>query len=185
MPKAPKRSSALETYHAIFAVDPGNHTGVAWSLVPDMGSIKGSLLARLGEGSATLTGDELCQAVELFGLWQRFRSDAFRSGIPDSNVHLVIERFTLRGGQHAAGRDGTSPERMAWAFEGYRFGRYSTYRKKKSYIPITWQNPADHAFATRPRLESWGCWVVGREHERTAYGHLAFKLSKLLKVRAR
>jgi hypothetical protein len=173
------------TYIALFCVDPGNHTGVAWSYVPLVSSIKGALLGKLAAGSTTLVGPEPDQARELFKLWEAFKSRANAHGIPLDRIELIIERFTLRGGQHAGGRDGTSPERIAWAFEGYRLGRYDTYRRSKHYTPIVWQEPGQAlTLGTRPRLESWDCWVKGREHERTAYCHMALRVANLLRVRA-
>lgn len=181
MPKASEISRGLATYHAIFAIDPGNHTGLASSWVPMAGSVRSSMVARLRRESATLEGDELDQALGIWKLWEAFRRSSYTAGIPHERHHLVIERFTLRGGSHAGGRDGTSPERITWAFEGYRRGRFDTYRQTKHLTPVTWQEPGVAlTFGTRPRLESWEAWVKGKEHERTAYAHLAVKVRSLL-----
>lgn len=178
---------------AIFSVDPGGHTGVAWGIfdvsLRDVGEV---LRNGINKGSTTFEGDERQQIIDLAGLWQDFyRECTTKYEISHQDVELVFEDFTLRPGSHGGGKDGTSPERITWGFEGYRLGAYHqwlrTFRKAPGHMPaIIWQMPADsHAFGkpidgkSQHKLKEWGVWVVGREHERSAWSHLALRIGKI------
>jgi hypothetical protein len=170
--------------HGIFAVDPGGHTGVAWGVI-DTGEsmVKSAMLRRELSGSATLAGPERDQIRELYDGWTKFkRLCVVGNNIPTEQLSLVFEDFVLRGGQHAGGKDGTMPERVAWGFEGYRMARRDVWGKRPAhYTEIIWQQAGQASrFGTRPRLESWNAWIRGKEHERSAWAHFAVRVAKLL-----
>lgn len=166
---------------AIFAVDPGKHTGVAWAIVDETAdTVADALPKKKFSGSATVEGSEMEQARELFDLWEQFKVGAVRKHkIDPDDVELVIEAFTLIPGHHAGGKEGISPARIGWAFEAYRQGRGDKYRKRKHVTEAVWQEPG--AMRNKKHLKKWDCWVVGREHERSAFCHLGERLRHLMR----
>lgn len=165
---------------AIFAIDPGNHTGVAWGIfdITDA-TVLSAMKARQHSGSITLSGDELLQAETLFDLWQQFKQGAVtKFHVAPEEVELVIEDFSLFPGGHAGGKDGVSPCRIGWAFEGYRQGRAAKYRRGKHISPAIWQMPG--ALRNRRHLRKWGAWVRGKEHERAAFCHVGERLRHII-----
>lgn len=168
----------------LFCVDPGGHTGVAWSIV-DISShdVKTAMQNRLNQGSTTIEGPEASQIRELYVCWIKFKRLCVKQFLLPEEVELVLEDFTLRPGQHAGGKDGTTPERIAWGFEGYRMGRADAYGPRaKHYAPIHWQSAsAKSRYDKRPKLTEAAAWVVGREHERTAYAHMMLRLNTILR----
>jgi hypothetical protein len=168
----------------LFCVDPGGHTGVAWSVV-NIGekTAADAMRQRLHRGSDTLEGPEAVQIRDLYKMWVTFKRLCVTQGCMEPEwVELVFEDFVLRGGQHAGGRDGTWPERIAWGFEGYRMARADAWHTKpKHYSEIVWQMPgAASTYRTRERLTAAEAWVKGREHERSAYSHMILRLNTLM-----
>lgn len=139
-------------------------------------------------GSETLVGDEYTQIKEIAKLWRTFLNQCVTVGRMDpSQVEFVCEDFVpnLRG---ITGKEITSPERICWGVEGYRMGRADQFMLGRSinkavYCPrMILQMPSQaKTFATNKRLREWGVWVVGREHERSAWAHLIYRLAILLK----
>jgi hypothetical protein len=167
----------------IFAVDPGGSTGIAWALVDDGArTAVEAMQKRTQRGSTTVTGAPIEQAREIWKLWFAFKRQMVHVGLLDpDNVELIFEDFVLRAGPHAGGRDGTAPERVAYAFEGYRWGRHDTSRRQKHLTEITWQNPSAAArFRKRQLLTEADAWIVGREHERSALSHMLLRVNVLL-----
>jgi hypothetical protein len=166
----------------LFCVDPGVHTGVAWAVVDiDKDTAAEAMRQRQYTRSSTLEGDPVDQAQQLFGEWWRFTCTCLAAGLGPDDIELIMEDFVLRAGPHAGGKDGTAPERIAWAFEGYRAGRHDTHRKLKSLHPTIWQQPGAAAtFKSRPRLTKAGCWIVGAEHERSAFSHMMLRVNTLM-----
>jgi hypothetical protein len=168
----------------LFCVDPGGHTGVAWAIVDERSTLYADAMKeRLHGGSTTIEGAERDQIRALYQKWIWFkRLCVQRCCMEPDWIELVFEDFVLRGGQHAGGRDGTAPERIAWGFEGYRMARADSWRKgPKHYAPIVWQSPsAASRFKKRSILENCGAWVIGREHERSAHSHMILRVNKLL-----
>ena len=183
---------------AIFAVDPGGHTGIAWGTFNVTERNVGDALAnRVLAGSTTLEGDERQQVIDLAELWHDFfRTAVKKQGLAPNAVELVFEDFTLRPGSHGGGKEGTSPERISWGFIGYRLGAEAewrrSHRRTPAYSPqIIWQQPGDSsAFSAvgrkkQYRLKDWDVWVVGREHERSAWSHIALRIAKIQKANER
>jgi hypothetical protein len=93
----------------------------------------------------------------------------------------------LKPGETAGGRDATSPLALIWGVEGYRMGRADQWNESRRgqmrqvVMPPMILQPASQAktYATNTRLKEWDLWVVGREHERSAWAHVALFLSRL------
>lgn len=171
----------------IFALDPGGQTGVAWGVFPLGEGVSDSLTSGLLKGSTTVIGDEYAQIKIIAGLWQSFLRDCVRNHFMEpEQVEFVCEDFVpnLRG---ITGKEITSPERICWGVEGYRMGMADQFklgrRGKQVYCPpqILQMPSQAKTFATNKRMREWGLWVVGREHERSAWAHLAYRLAILLK----
>jgi|307.fasta_scaffold00350_6 hypothetical protein len=174
---------------AIFAVDPGGHTGVASAILDETKPRAiDAVRNRIHGLSTTLTGPEEAQIRELYKLWLDFKTHAVRTGLLDpSQVELVVEDFVLRGGQTSGGRAGTSPERIAWGFLGYRMGRHDQWKsqhKLAHFSPVIWQQPGQAArYWNKNILQEADAWVRGRPHERSAFGHMIFRVNTLMNER--
>ena len=165
----------------IFAVDPGKKSGVAWAIVDERSeTVATALQNKKHSGSCTVEGTEMEQALELFNFWQQFKTGCVvKHHLDPDDIVLVIEDFSLLPGAHSGGKEGVSPARIGWAFEGYRQGRGDKFRKAKHVTEAVWQLPG--AMRNKKHLKNWDCWVVGREHERAAFCHLGERLRKLMR----
>jgi hypothetical protein len=171
----------------IFGMDPGGHTGLAWGIFdpshPE--GVAGALRDRMNAGSITVEGDERTQIKEIASIWSSFYSACVRSALlPPNRVWFACEDFILKPGETAGGKDSTSPIAIIWGVEGYRMGREDEWHKHKrgakSKRPELMLQTAGEAkqYATNARLKDWGLWVVGREHERSAWSHVATFLKR-------
>lgn len=172
---------------AIFAVDPGGHTGIAWGVFnPNAKSLKEALLGKMVAGSTTITGELPDQVVEICKLWQSFYESVVRDGLlPPERVFLVCEDFVPRGGQSGAGKEGISPAFLIGGIDGYRMGRrdeWRRHRRGRYFMPLRVLQTAEQAksHGKHALLKEWGVWVVGREHERSAWQHAALFLQKYM-----
>lgn len=165
----------------IFALDPGGKSGLAWGIFNDKAdTVADAMRNGLYKGSATVIGGEAKQIKEIFDFWQQFKEGCVRRHLLEpEQVDLVIEDFILLPGQHAGGKEGISPARIGWGFEGYRLGRGYGYRRHKHITQAVWQ-PAT-AMRYEKKLKDWDCWVVGKEHERSAFCHIGARLMKVLR----
>jgi hypothetical protein len=169
----------------IFAVDPGAQTGLAWGIVDDSKTAIAieSMAKRIYHGSETLKGSEAEQIRRLFHFWTTFkRRCVFTHLLEPDQVDLVIEDFVLYPGEKP-GKATTTPERIAWGFEGYRMASYDDWRRAgKHYSPIHWQKSAaaSRFYKDRKLMELANAWFVGREHERSALGHMILRLNVIL-----
>jgi len=172
----------------IFAVDPGGATGVAWGIFDPKHKegLAGSIKDRMLPGSTTVEGDERTQIKELASLWADFYRSCVRSAcLPPDHVFLAVENFVLKPGQTAGGTDSTISLALIWGLEGYRMGRRDEWREHKRgqvVMPGMHLQMAGDAVQTAPnaRLKEWGIWVVGREHERSAWRHVALLLKRYM-----
>ncbi|HKV43852.1 MAG TPA: hypothetical protein VJT32_04145 [bacterium] len=170
----------------ILCIDPGGSTGVAWGIVDERApSAIEAVRDRLHSGSTTVTGEPRDQIHALYRLWTDFKLDCVNRRLLDKEwVDLVIEDYVLAPGVQKPGRDTTAPERIAWGFEGYRLGRFESYRKTKHYTEPVWQMPgAAKRFAERDILEQADCWIRGRDHERSAFAHMLLRTNVLMSNR--
>jgi hypothetical protein len=141
---------------------------------------------RLVSGSHTISGPERDQIKEIAYLWRSFYRYCVKSALlPPEQVDFVCEDFIQRPGS-SGGKEGTSPERIAWGVEGYRMGAADEYKGRNKGLahvpPMIWQHPSQ-AQASSERIKSWGCWIKGREHELSAFRHIAVRVGVLLKQR--
>lgn len=170
----------------VFSCDPGGATGTAWGIFnPHATSVEEMLKTRMEAGSTTVTGDERTQIREIASLWQSFYSACVRSALlPPDRIWLVMEDFILKPGETAGGKDATISLSLIWGLEGYRMGQEDQFKLLKrgaiSKRPPMILQMAGQAksYATGQRLKDWDVWIVGREHERSAWSHIAYFLQK-------
>jgi hypothetical protein len=136
-------------------------------------------------GSLTVEGDERAQIRAVAASWIRFYNECVRVALlPPENVRFVCENFVIKPGETGGGRDMSISTSIIWGVEGYRMGRSDEFRKhkrgaviKKPPMVLQFANQAT-TYATNQRLRDWGVWVVGREHERSAWRHIALFLAR-------
>lgn len=157
----------------IFSMDPGGHTGISWGIYDlRAGLVKDCMRSRKHSDSVTIEGDEYEQLDLTLLLYDGFREVCFDDGV---NCELVIEDFSLLPGSHTPGKEGISPVRHAWVFVGYLLCRDSRPN-------VIWQLPGvGMRYNTRQMLTNWDAWIVGKEHERSAFAHAGARLMKILK----
>jgi hypothetical protein len=172
----------------IFGCDPGGHTGLAWGIFDPRAEIGDALRGRMNAGSATVTGSEREQIREITSWWAAFYRQCIRSALlPPDRVWIAMEDFVLKPGDTAGGRDATSPLALIWGFEGYRMGRadewYENKRGQNRQVAmppmITQMAGQAKSYATKTRIREWDLWVVGKEHERSAWAHVALLLKRI------
>jgi hypothetical protein len=160
----------------ILSIDPGVSTGIAWAIVDTDAKLAADVMReRELHGSATITGTPMEQALLLWNYWVGFKED---TDLPTERVHLVSEEFVLSPMSSASGRDATMPERVMWAFEGYRRGK----TRRGVYVqPLVLQRSgAASRYNSQDMLKPVGAWVKGREHERSALAHMYLYTSVLI-----
>ena len=173
----------------ILAIDPGESTGVAWGIVDDKtrGKAYEAVAERLHGNSTTISGEEASQIRALYRLWTDFKKLCVQTALLDpKDIDLVIEDFVLFPGEKP-GRDTTIAERVAWGLEGYRMAMYDQHRPHadpplRHISPTVWQQSgAAHRFKNdRELMEKAGCWIRGREHERSAFSHMLLRTNVLM-----
>ena len=173
---------------AIFCVDPGESTGVAWAILDETARTAiEAVRNRIERDSRTLVGPERDQIRQLYHMWTTFKRKAVNVGLLDpEKVDLVVEDFVLYPGERP-GRATTTPERIAWGFEGYRMAMSDSWRKSlpKHYNEIIWQKSgAAHTFSRRTILEAADAWIVGKQHERSALAHMILRTNVLMDNRS-
>lgn len=170
---------------ALFVIDPGKHTGVAWGIFDINARSTGeALLNKTHAGSDTITGPELHQIKTLSRLWREFLFVCVNERcMPVDSVELVCEDFILAPGAHGGGKEGNISQRITWGLIGYREGQADEFERAMQeparLNDVILQAPRAMTYATNERLREWGLWVRGREHERSAWKHVAYRVHKL------
>lgn len=162
---------------------------MAWGIFDTSVSVADALKNGIAIGSDTITGDERSQIKAIAATWSDFYRDCvFGRCMEPEWVEFICEDFIPRlGGK--TGKEITSPERIAWGVEGYRMGRADQFRQLRPFAkvhqpPMILQPPSHvSTFATKVRLREWDLWVRGREHERSAFKHIAYRLGVISKQR--
>lgn len=170
----------------VFANDPGGHSGLAWGIFDPhrTGGVGEALKERTHAGSTTVGGGPREQIVEIATLWQSFyRACVHDKGLSPSDVWFVCENYVLKPGETVGGGDTSISTSIIWGVEGYRMGRADEWREHKRgqiVMPSLILQMAGQAkaYATGPNLKRWGVWTVGREHERSAWAHIALFLNR-------
>ena len=178
----------------IFCIDPGQSTGVAWGVLNEKwkGYAWEAVRDRINSASTTVTGDEQTQIRQLYQTWSAFKRACVRQGQMEPDwIDLVVEDFVLFPGEKP-GRNTTWPERVAWGFEGYRMAMFDRHRPHaqpalRHITPITWQKSAaaSRFFKDRDLMTNAGCWIRGRDHERSAFAHMILRTNVLMDHNAR
>ena len=169
----------------IFANDPGGTTGLAWGIFnPHADSIEEAIATRLHSGSCDITGDAPTQIREIASIWQSFYRTCVNVGrLPVENVLYIAEDFVPAGGA-VGGESQAISLAVLWGVEGYRMGQADEFKRLKRGAVVHCQpvvrQLASHAkgFGTGPRLKTWGVWVKGSDHQRSAWSHIAYYLQK-------
>lgn len=196
---------------AIFAIDGGNATGLAWGIFDDKArSVEEAFKSQLHADAATINHrlkrkrktmyqhhtqanvepqlaplsdeEQIALIYKGFAGFKRFAVNTCR--LDPSDVELIIEDFILLPGQHAGGRDGVASIRIAWGVAGYQMGISAEYERRHRQLHVSepiWQPPSAQGKYSDDLLRRWGIWIPGREHERSALKHIAYRLNKLLK----
>ena len=177
----------------LFSVDPGGSSGTAWGVF-DCGGRKNTVMAAMDSksfvNSDTITGDEITQARAIAKRWSGFLDMCVNSlMLPLGNVHLICEDWTLEPRFRSKGKDTTIPLRIIWALNGYRYGQADEFDRNgwgPIYQPDMIMQPVNlvKTYATDERLKMWGCWIRGKEHERDAWRHIAYRIAKLQQAAA-
>lgn len=167
---------------AIFCVDPGGTTGVAWGVFDDRAdTVAESMRNRKMSGSATIFHgqpeevgvmgfqDLVCQHInDLEDLWWPFVGSV---GKAVETIDFVVEHFVLTGGvQHRPGVDGIFPAFLVGAIL-VTFDDEITLQT--AGVGMKWHKRKFH--------ESYNTWIVGKEHEREAWAHVAARLHNVLR----
>jgi len=167
----------------VFCCDPGGHSGVAWAILDPSAATEAALQNRQNAGSTTVSGDARTQVNELAQLWQSFFRACVRSCLEPKDVYCVFEDFIYNPANTYGGDPAKISTQIIWAFEGFRLGCEYQWKvdnpgRKRVLRPALVLQPAGQAssYATNDRLRMWGLWVKGREHERSAYRHMALFL---------
>lgn len=177
---------------AIFALDPGGHSGIAMGIfdcAPER-DIADAMKNGIAKDSTTIEGDEYEQIKLISTFWVTFYRDCvFNRCMPPDSVEFICEDFVQRPGG-SGGKEGQSPIRIMWGVEGYRMGRADEYKgrkvnaKSKILAPrMILQQPGDAAaLGSSKRLKDWGCWIVGKEHERAAWKHIGLRVARVQRL---
>lgn len=158
---------------AIFAIDPGKTTGLAWGVFRDAGSTEQTLRFGKLTGDAQIQGlDSLDSARLIVEQLQTFMKTVQRSKF-GGEIHLVIEDFVLRPNDATADRAMLTPVEITAMVTGILFGVYG------ALMPVAvYQMPSEaKGFATTERLKAWGVRVRGW-HAVDAWRHVAVFIAK-------
>jgi hypothetical protein len=176
---------------AIYGCDPGGSTGLAWGIFSPNTDIATSLSNKLHTGSCTVTGPVREQIREITAIWQSFyRLCVEDSRLPPENVYFVMEDFVYTSANVYGGDEAKISTAIIWGIEGYRMGRLDAFLEDHVGVPnveaimppMILQTAADaKSFATSLRMREWGIWVRGRDHERSAWAHVATCLQRFIR----
>jgi hypothetical protein len=184
---------------AIFAVDGGNATGLAWGVFDDTcDSVAEALASRRSYGSTTTNRkitrggkrvyedeflEDHLQIEAIYTMFTVFKRECYKQDIPLDNIDLVLEDFILLPGAHAGGKDGVASVRITWGIVGYQMGianEFSRRHKQYHITPVTWQQPGQMGRIQDDYLRRNGIWVPGRDHENTAIKHIVVRLNTVM-----
>jgi hypothetical protein len=173
---------------AIFCVDPGGTTGVAWGIFDTRAeSVIHAMQTRTDDGSTSIHLGRIegvtpralqkiirDQVASILSIWDRFVSEAMyqfdRHG--DVDIEFVAEHFVLTGGSHhKPGVEGIFP--------AYMLGALIEGTNSEEIILQT--ASTGMRFDNREFHTKYGTWVVGKPHEREAWAHVAARMHKILK----
>lgn len=162
----------------LFCLDPGVSTGIAWAVVDTNSNLAADAMrTRKRTGSTTIQGTPMQQAMKIHDLWESYLAGCVKESIP---CHLISEEFVLSPMSSASGRDATMPERVMWAFEGYRHGKHSLRRSRHLAKLVLQRSGAASRYNSQAMLKPVAAWIRGKEHERSAFAHMYLYTASLL-----
>lgn len=151
------------------------------------GGVEEAIKRKLLSGSTTISGEPLHQIREISDLWQNFyRMCIDKAQLPPDRIFIVFEDFVYAPGVNYEGESARISTQIIWGVEGYRRGRADELKLHKRgvlHVPDLYLQMASQAkpYVTSQRLKDWGIWIVGREHERSAWQHVAYWLAQYIR----
>lgn len=174
-------------YIAIFAIDPGKTTGLAWGLFGLRGTVAQTMINREMDGQAQVQGNgPVDSGTQIMQHLLKFRQqlETFghqsASSVPAMPL-VVIEDFILRPQMATKDPEMLSPVRMTGVIEGMCWSTFSGMGPK-----IEFQMPSEaKGFATDPRLVAWDLQLKGVRHAKDAWRHIAVRIGKEIQTQTR
>lgn len=172
-------------YTAIFAIDPGKTTGIAWGLYRLRGKVRDTLQGVELFGHAQVQGQSpvdssaqiLRHLIDFKGQLMVKGHDT--PGVPEMPL-VVIEDFILRPQAATQDREMLSPVRLTGTIEGMLWSTFSGMGPK-----VEFQMPSEaKGFATNERLAAWEVNVTGR-HAKDALRHIAVRIGKEIQMQTK
>lgn len=173
---------------AVFAVDPGETTGIAAGLFKPLGTLRETVTnGRLMHKTAEVYGEYLEQASELASLMWRFQyTMQVEQGVPAENIHFVYEDFVLRRRREGGATGNLTSCWVAaaavalYSCHGVTIDSYGNMKfSSDESLPVVWQQPSE-AYFYKNDLKRFGLWEKGSEHKRVANMHICCRVSKVL-----
>jgi hypothetical protein len=179
----------MENLFAVFAVDPGGNTGLAWGVFhKEAETVKEAIEGRFCTGQLTISGYDANQVTEICRIWRRlYKEWVYSLGIDPRDCHMVIEDFVL-GPKTPSGKDPLRAINIGQGVKYYRMGSAHEHERWNcGPVPPTvcwFQTPGQaSSFAKKERLVDWGVWIRGKQHERSAWRHVALRVALLMESR--
>ena len=160
----------------IFSCDPGGTTGIAWGVFDPALPFEEMLARKTRHGSAEVVGTLNNQTRAICSLYYQFSANI---PLRPHEIWFVCEDYVNYS--DVKGNEVISPAFLIGGIEGYRMGRYDALRRRgdKPMSPLIVQTASQaKGFATNQRLKDWDLWVVGSDHKRSAWQHIAFFLKR-------
>lgn len=174
---------------AIFSCDPGPSTGLAWGICDlTADTVVDSMSNRELSGSRTIglprriegmSPVEVQEAIrhttsQVISEWSKFVAVGIEEYARDGDVEIefVCEHFILTGGRgHKPGVEGIFPAFLIGALVGQM--PEEDLILQTASTGMKWN--------TRDHLTRYKAWIVGKEHERAAFAHMAARLHARLR----
>ena len=171
----------MKDLYAIFAVDPGGSTGIAWgTFYKDAMTVEEALATRIGSGQLTVEDTDRNQVVSITQKWRGLYKSWVGMGIDPSECYMVIESFVL-GPKTPSGKDPLRAINIGQGIYYYRLGQaheHDRWNCPTAPVIVYWQTPAQASgYAKDARLKDWGVWIKGKDHERSAWRHAALRIA--------
>lgn len=161
----------------VFSVDPGGTSGIGWGVFDPSLPFEEMLAKRTRHGSAEIRGEYNNQVRATCTLYNQFVTNI---PLSPGDIWFICEDFVPYGGG-VGGKEGISPAFLIGGIEGYRMGQYDALKRRgeKPLPPLILQTAGQaKGYATNARLKEWDIWVVGSDHKRSAWQHIAYFLKR-------